>query len=296
VSAEAVGRVRAELRPLIDPPETSVIHRIGDLIEERTAKFRDGRRLSELELAQLRRRCERLLPHAAAFGEQHHYGQARWLQLGIQDGFTENMLELRTATFGWNRRKITYVDRTLGLQFSAHALGRLIERGEVDGPVAPYVVAHGRQLLPWLFLLRFGYGADLTVALPFRGGLAFGELIHLSILPSTHYQSDDEGSGFVTVDGWTPFRDLAGKVIGCRITSYLAFDQLNAAQEDLHYAWMDVEAEHAALWPHLTDIACGRDVPVEEEALLGTRPAIARLTAGRAWSAVVRPSDAAAKS
>jgi hypothetical protein len=290
VSAEATGLVRSELQRLIDRPERTVVHRIQDVLEQRTGCLQAGRRLSEADVARVRREVFGQLPYTTELLGRNLYPQVRKVQLG-EDGFQEPTLELRAILLEVHRRRVRYADYSLAVQFSFHSLARMVERMGLRTSIVHLAVETGSELSTNLLALRLGQG-DLTFAVPFCQGLAFGEFVAIDgLLPAVDYVSDREGSGFVSTDASTLWRQQDRRTIGCRIRTFLSYDQLGTSQDELRDRWEVIREKHASLWPSLLEAAVTQNggvlLPDHEGELVELGKDVAALVSTEVWSRTV---------
>ena len=137
-----------------------------------------------------------------------------------------------------------------------------------------------------------GYADDLTFAIPFAGGLAFGETTNQAELLGTMiYEADDEGSGFTMKNGPTSTELPGGSRLGARISSYLSADQLNPRQDALLKAWQGLREKHDNIWQDLTDITvCNKNKSSNTLMLQSLGSDVGLLAKSDLWTSAIRPS------
>jgi hypothetical protein len=167
----------------------------------------------------------------------------------------------------------------------------MVERMGLRTSIVHLAVETGSELSTNLLALRLGQG-DLTFAVPFCQGLAFGEFVAIDgLLPAVDYVSDREGSGFVSTDASTLWRQQDRRTIGCRIRTFLSYDQLGTSQDELRDRWEVIREKHSSLWPSLLEAAVTQNggvlLPDHEGELVELGKDVAALVSTEVWSRTV---------
>lgn len=291
VSAEARGLVRVALQQIFAEPGDGLPQRFSAVLEARVGKLTQGKRLSVVQVDAIRSALDALTPYRAAVGEWRVYGQSRKLILASSDPFSEQLLEVRAMRLECTRRRARYDDHPLGLQITSHALARLVERGR-RGHLVQLAIDAAADAAAFFAALRLGHGADLTFAIPFADGLAFGEYTNQDhLLGTLVYEANAEGSGFSTIDGPTALQVPGGPRIGARISSYLSADQLNPRQNELLGRWRKMETKFSTVWRELGAVTIENRGAVEQPLLIQSLGLdVKSLVTSDLWASVIRPS------
>ena len=254
LGAEARGLVRTALNDmrtdLPDPLRYHLTQRFQHLAKRR---FQKGKRLSEGEIAGLRREIDSLkLPNAKNIRLSDAFENKRLLiyaepSLRELSSLTENWrqytddcLSIRALDTDLSRRRLEMLDWSLGVTFSGHALGRLFERQGSRVDLIPDTFKFTLESLRYVFALLY-YLDTPHFAFPFADGLALGHVVRLedSREELFAYAADIEGRGLIdTADIFH-----IGRKIDCdycfRITTFISNDMLKPGQERLRNAMVD---------------------------------------------------------
>ena len=255
LSAEARGIVRQELKPIQASNNQVAADRMAALMDTYSAHFGAGKRLSNDQVDQLRVDAAECLPATISTGGRHFYGQSRPLRIVRGDeSYRDTSLELRGADVRITRRRIHFWDYTLGLEFSFHCLGRIVERAGVRSDLVAWMVENAIEALPYFVLLRTRMAGG-PVMVPFGDGLLAANFFGLAdIDPLSEYSSDRKSFGFVDSKAKTLWASRGVKkdhVVGFRISTFLDFGLLGPDHEELLREWSKVSESCSDLWPYL---------------------------------------------
>ena len=280
LSAEARGIVRQELKPIQPLNNQVAADRMAALMDTYSAQFGEGKRLSNDQVSHLTEDVARCLPATISTAGRHFYAQSRALRIARgDDSYQDTSLELRGADVRISRRRIHFWDYTLGLEFSFHCLGRIVERAGVRSDLVTWIVENAIEALPYFVLLRTRTARPGPVMVPFGDGLLAANFFGLAnIDPLSEYSSDRKSFGFVDSKAKTLWASRGVKkdnVVGFRISTFLDFGLLNADHEELLHEWSQVSASCSDLWPYLALAALAPEQKNSPQILAGA----ARLTA-----------------
>ena len=281
LSAEARGIVRRELTPIQASNHQVAADRMAALMDTYSAQFGAGKRLSNDQVDQLRVDAAECLHATISTGERHFYGQSRPLRIARgDDSYRDTSLELRGADVRITRRRIHFWDYTLGLEFSFHCLGRIVERAGVRSDLVAWIVENAIETLPYFVLLRTRTARPGPVMVPFGDGLLAANFFGLAdIDPLSEYSSDRKSFGFVDSKAKTLWASRGVKkdnVVGFRIQTFLDFGLLGPDHEELLHEWSKVSESCSDLWPYLALSALAPEQKNSPQILAGAD----RLTAG----------------
>lgn len=291
VSAEARGLVRIALQQIFAASDDGLPQRFSAVLEARVERLTQGKRLTIAQVDAIKSALDALTPYRADVGHWRVYGQSRKLILASSDPFSEQLLEIRAMRLDCTRRRVRYDDHPLGLQITSHALARLVERGR-RGHLVQLAIDAASDAASFFAALRLGHGADLTFAIPFSDGLAFGEYTnHDHLMGTLVYEADTGGSGFSTIDGPTALQVAGGPRIGARISSYLSADQLNPRQDEVLGRWRTMETKFSTVWRELGAVTIENRAAVEQPLLIQSLGLdVKSLVTSDLWASVIRPS------
>ncbi len=95
-----------------------------------------------------------------------------------------------------------------------------------------------------------------------------------------------------STDAPTLWRGLDRKTVGCRISTFLTYDQLGKSQEELRERWVDIREKHVTLWPVLLQAAVTQNggvlLPNHESELLELGRDVSALVSTDIWSRTVQ--------
>lgn len=281
LSAEARGIVRQELKPIQASDNQVAADRMAALMDIYSAQFGAGKRLSNDQVDQLRVDAAECLPATISTGGRHFYGQSRRLRIARGDeSYRDTSLELRGVDVRITRRRIHFWDYTLGLEFSFHCLGRIVERAGVRSDLIAWIVENAIEALPYFVLLRTRTARPGPVMVPFGDGLLAANFFGLAdIDPLSEYSSDQKSFGFVDSKAKTLWSSRGVKkdhVVGFRISTFLDFGLLGPDHEELLHEWSQVSESCSDLWPYLALSALAPEQKNSPQILAGAD----RLTAG----------------
>ena len=293
VSAEARGLVRLQLARLNEPRHDSVLVRLRTITERRTQGFRAGKRLKEIERAELDTELIQAIPEA-----YHVNGAIIYAHHGAgtmedeEKNFEEDALIVRCLRLGITRRKVEFTDYVLGVNFCFHSLCRIVERATLTDSLVEYILKNSLQLAAYLLVMWRVCGDNLNFAIPFGDGLVLGTIVTIQFnAASTTFVSDRSDVGFLPVENTTPWNDPDKERHAGRVSTFLSFDQLTPPQEELFQCWQQIRSEHSRSWEALSTRIVQSDSwsPFEyAECSLQLNEAVQRLLRSDAWRRVVR--------
>jgi len=298
VSAEARGLVRSQLVRLNEPRHDSVIQRLQRITERRTQCFRAGKRLKEIELAELSTELIQAVPEA------HHVGGAiiyAHRGAGIMEDeekhFQEDALIVRCLRLNVTRRKVDFTDYILGVNFCFHSLCRIVERATLTDSLAAYILKNSSQLAAYLLVMWNVSRDNINFAVPFGDGLVLGTIVTIRFAAaSTTFAADRFESGFWPMEGTTPWNDPDKERHAGRVSTFLSFDQMTPQQEDLLRCWQEIRNEHGSTWEALSSriVQCDSWSASEyAERSQQLNETVQRLVLSDAWRRVVHPDTTA---
>lgn len=179
------------------------------------------------------------------------YPQRRKLLLGDEAGhlFDEDCVEIRVFYPRFDRRRLVFWDCTAGVEFSSHALARMVERGDMREGLLDTVQQGLFMSLPYFAALQF-LPIQTSVCIPFGGGLVLAQglvLDHLEpflVYENTLRRNEINESGHTI---WSRGEDV---VAGFRVATYLSFDALRDDQEIVLKAWSGLAERFDDLFTH----------------------------------------------
>jgi hypothetical protein len=281
LSAEARGIVRRELEPTQGRNDQVAADRMAALMGTYSARFNEGKRLSVHQVSQLGKAIAECLHATISTEGRHFYGQSRPLRISRGDhSYQDTSLELRGADVRIDRRRIHFLDYTLGLEFSFHCLGRIVERADIRSDLVAWIIDNVIEALPYFVLLRSQTPRLGPVMVPFADGLLIADFMELAdIDPLIEYSSKRHQLGFVDSRAktlWSSRGIDRDNVIGFRISTFLDFGILSPHHEELLYEWGKVSESCRDLWPYLALSALAPDKKNSPQILAGHQ----RLAAG----------------
>jgi hypothetical protein len=295
ISAEARGMVRAQLARLNEPIHDSVLARLHDIAERRTQCFGAGKRLKEVELAELNTEFVHAVPvgvpvDGAILYAHHAVGT---MEEG-RNTYQEGTVIVRSLRLENTRRKVAFTDHMLGATFCLHSLCRIVERLTLAEPLVEYTLRHTPSLAAHLLVLWQVCRDNLNFAVPFGDGVALGTFVTMKFdMASTSFVANESGMGFSAATGTTPWNDLSNNRHAGRISTFLSADQLTSAQEDLVGRWNRIRNKYEPSWEWLVArmVRCDSWSASEfDERSRQIREAVQALVDSEPWRRVVRPS------
>ena len=256
LSAEARGIVRRELDPVQARNDQGAAARMAALVGTYSARFNAGKRLSVDQVDQLGKDVAECLHAPISTEGRHFYGQSRPLRIARGNAsYRDTSLELRGADVRIARRRIHFWDYTLGLEFSFHCLGRIVERADVRSDLIAWIVENAIEALPYFVLLRTQTAHPGPVMVPFADGLLVADFMGLAdVDPLIEYSSDRDQYGFIDSNAktiWSSRGMDKDDVVGFRVSTFLDFGILGPQHEDLIREWRKVSENCSDLWPYL---------------------------------------------
>jgi hypothetical protein len=281
LSAEARGIVRRELAPVQARNDQVAAARMAALVGTYSARFNEGKRLTADQVNQLGKDVAECLHATISTEGRHFYGQSRPLRIARGDhSYRDTSLELRGADVRIARRRIHFWDYTLGLEFSFHCLGRIVERADVRSDLVAWIVENAIEALPYFVLLRTQTTRPGPVMVPFADGLLVADFMGLAdIDPLIEYLSDRDQYGFIDSKAktlWSSRGINKDDVVGFRVSTFLDFGILSPHHEELVREWGKMSQNCSDLWPYLALSALAPEKKNSPQILAG----IQRLAAG----------------
>jgi hypothetical protein len=290
IGAEAKGIVRRELAKL----EECVPIKLGNLFDEADESFNCGRRLTAKQAEAFLDRATGLIGGQAVGDLSRIYAWALPFEYKPTNGedFEESVLELRSMKLNVSRRRLCFLDSGLGLYFTFHSLGRIVERAGVREGLVPHVLRGVLELLPALALIvnRPAFAPRMT--LPFADGIVIVEPVRgVSVL--LEYENDARGSGFPRKEGIGALHEIddGAAKIAYRVKTYLSWDTLSGSHEEVLASWNvflrdwsdvldQVLAEYLALETPIRE-------PVDDARMEEALSALSSIFRSEAWKALL---------
>ena len=236
IGFEAKGIVRAEIRNLKSMQDTSMAVYVANKIDDITKPFQNGKRISERDRQSVERIFDSMSIPNITFQNTFVYAEVQSMTfVSDTDQYDDVMLRLRAMHILATRRRAAFKDHTVGVEFSTHALGRIVERAGIKEAVLETTFAHGLEMIPYLIPFPLFDEVSRFVA-PFMDGIVLGEKVILEegAHPALHYVSDEGGCGLKDHGMFTIFDHPSEPIVTAyRINTYLDWNALSDQQERL---------------------------------------------------------------
>lgn len=295
IGAEAKGIVRAEISRLRTSLDQPLADYIAGKIRKITKPFDNGKRISQATTLSIDNIFKTLAVPNIITNNSFIYAQPSNIIIRSDSSeYEDTVLNLRTMHIFATRKKVSFWDHTIGVQFSAHALGRIVERGNIKDNVLETAFQYGVSMIPYVVPLTY-FDDVVRFAAPFMNGIALGEKIVFdkSLSPLLHYVEDYFGFGLQEEQRNTLFNHpMNNNVIAYRVNTFLDWDALNDSQEylmtELKNSYRDLEqleasVLRAALIPPLS-------IEIDDEQVRAHMGIYSRITESTAWRDTVKTS------